>query len=74
MPGGSIEVEENPKIAAEREVYEESGVKGRILRSIGQVLVSRGYPIFEMISGTIVSLSQHQNIDRPILRGYSKYH
>ena len=72
MPGGSIEVEENPKIAAEREVYEESGVKGRILRSIGQVLVSGGYPIFEMISGTIVSLSQHKNID--ILRGYSKYH
>lgn len=40
VPGGSIEADEDPMIAAEREVYEESGVKGRILRSIGQVLVS----------------------------------
>jgi len=38
VPGGSIEADEDPMIAAEREVYEESGVKGRILRSIGQVL------------------------------------
>lgn len=39
MPGGSIEPGENPKRAAEREVCEESGVTGQIVRSLGQVVV-----------------------------------
>lgn len=39
VPGGSIEPDEDPKSAAEREVCEESGVTGQILRSLGQVVV-----------------------------------
>ena len=39
VPGGSIEPHEDPRSAAEREVCEESGVKGQILRCLGQVLV-----------------------------------
>ena len=35
IPGGSIERNENPEDAAEREVYEEAGVKGRLGRLLG---------------------------------------
>ena len=35
IPGGSIEHNENPEDAAEREVYEEAGVKGRLGRLLG---------------------------------------
>ena len=35
IPGGSIERNENPEEAAEREVYEEAGVKGRLGRLLG---------------------------------------
>lgn len=40
MPGGSIETMEEPRLAAEREVNEESGMKGDIVRCLGQVVVS----------------------------------
>lgn len=35
VPGGGIEVNENPEDAAEREVYEEAGVQGRLGRFLG---------------------------------------
>ena len=35
IPGGGIEIDENPEDAAEREVYEEAGVKGRLGRLLG---------------------------------------
>lgn len=35
VPGGGIEVNENPEEAAEREVYEEAGVQGRLSRFLG---------------------------------------
>lgn len=40
IPGGSIEEMEDPRDAAQREVYEEGGVTGSITRSLGQVVVS----------------------------------
>lgn len=36
IPGGSIERNENPEDAAEREVYEEAGVQGRLGRLLGK--------------------------------------
>lgn len=35
IPGGGIEDNENPEDAAEREVYEEAGVQGRLGRLLG---------------------------------------
>ena len=35
IPGGGIEYNENPEDAAQREVYEEAGVKGRLGRLLG---------------------------------------
>jgi len=35
IPGGGIEDNENPEHAAEREVYEEAGVQGRLGRLLG---------------------------------------
>ena len=35
IPGGGIEDNENPEQAAERECYEEAGVKGRLGRLLG---------------------------------------
>ena len=35
VPGGGIEDNENPEEAAEREVYEEAGVQGRLGRLLG---------------------------------------
>ncbi len=35
VPGGGIEDNENAEVAAEREVYEEAGVQGRLGRLLG---------------------------------------
>jgi 8-oxo-dGTP pyrophosphatase MutT (NUDIX family) len=35
IPGGGIEFNEDPEVAAEREVFEEAGVKGFLGRSLG---------------------------------------
>jgi 8-oxo-dGTP pyrophosphatase MutT (NUDIX family) len=35
IPGGGIEESENPQEAAEREVFEEAGVRGRLGRLLG---------------------------------------
>ena len=35
IPGGTIEKHENPEDAAEREVFEEAGVRGRLGRLLG---------------------------------------
>jgi len=40
VPGGSVEKNESVAGAAIREVLEESGIKGQLLRYIGQVVVS----------------------------------
>ncbi len=39
VPGGGIEQDETPAEAAVREVCEEAGVKGRLIRSLGTFVV-----------------------------------
>ena len=51
IPGGGIEDNENPEHAAEREVYEEAGVQGRLGRLLGvfevyEVLVLKSFFIY----------------------------
>lgn len=41
VPGGGIEPTEDTLVAAEREAFEEAGVKGTIVRSIGVFEVSQ---------------------------------
>lgn len=40
VPGGGVEPSEAPDIAAEREVFEEAGVRGKLGRLIGEFEVS----------------------------------
>jgi hypothetical protein len=50
IPGGGIEDNENPEDAAEREVYEEAGVQGRLGRLLGIFEVGLIFIYYSMIT------------------------
>lgn len=56
IPGGGIEDNENPEDAAEREVYEEAGVQGRLGRLLGI------FEVFEVFHLKHVELYIHINL------------
>jgi 8-oxo-dGTP pyrophosphatase MutT (NUDIX family) len=56
IPGGGIEDNENPEDAAEREVYEEAGVQGRLGRLLGI------FEVFEVFNLKHVELYIHFNL------------
>lgn len=66
-PGGHMEARETPLVAAKRELYEETGLKGTKWRHLGHVKTKGGVVVYSFVCRVNGSLTAKNDPDREIV-------